>query len=254
AADVSDEAIKARPCFLCTENQPCEQEAIKWDFVEDGEVKRQFKIQVNPYPIFKRHLTIASLVHEPQICNYNEMMSLAHDLPTYVILFNGKGCGASAPDHMHYQATLQHDLPLCDELESLTDANRDSCYGDKFWMGNFFSRQLIYIRTDVYDSAVFWDMSMALHGKMRNAMCWYKEGMWHFVYFPRSAARPKCYGTAPEQFLVSPAIAEYAGVWALPRKEDFDKITAANLISFYSELSCTDDEMDSIYYNYVRVN
>ena len=253
AADLSSEAIAARPCFLCDVNQPTEQEAVLWKSEHKG---KWFKIQVNPYPIFKRHLTISTIEHEPQLCHFVEMMELAQELTDHVIMFNGEGCGASAPDHMHFQATLQNELPLCAELETRKDDGLDSCYGtfNELWMDNLTGRQLIYARVTNVKSAIVWDMNLALSSWPRNALCWHKDGIWHFVYFPRTYGRPQCYGDGEGQFLVSPAAAEYGGVWVLPRKEDFNNLTADNISSIYQELSCSNDDMKSIYDRYVRVN
>ena len=253
AADVSDEAIQARPCFLCDANQPVEQEAVLWK-ADDG--SSEYKIQVNPYPIFMRHLTISLTEHKPQECLRRHMMQLAQLLPGYVIMFNGKGCGASAPDHLHFQATMQQELPLCAELEARTDnSGLDTCYGDRnLWIDSDTGRQLIYIRTRLIDSAIMHDMRRALNGKMLNALCWFKDDVWHFVFFPRTKGRPQCYGTGEGCFLVSPAAAEYGGVWVLPRKQEFDRLTPELICSFYKELSSNSQEMGFIYDAYVRVN
>ncbi len=253
AAKLSPEAIAARPCFLCTSNQPIEQETILW---ESNYKKKQYKVQINPYPIFKRHLTISLMEHKPQICYFYDMMELAHQLPEHVIMFNGEGCGASAPDHMHFQATLQCELPLCAELETRKDDGVYSCYGsyNELWMDNRSGRQLIYARAKIFDSSVIWDMFMALKQWRRNALCWYKDSTWHFVWFPRTLSRPKCYGDAEGQFLVSPAAVEYGGVWVLPRKEDFENLSSEIISEIYKELSCNDEQMKSIYYDYGRVD
>lgn len=258
AANLSAEAIAARPCFLCDANQPAEQQAVLWASIDDFRHIRErwYKIQVNPYPIFKRHLTISLVEHKPQVIHYwEDMMKLAQELPDHVIMFNGAGCGASAPDHMHFQATIQQELPLCHELETRNDEGLDTCYGDRnLWMDNYTGRHLIYARVEVLNSAVISDMISALGQWRRNALCWFKDGTWHFVFCPRTYGRPACYGNGEGQFLVSPAAAEYGGVWVLPRKEDFDNLNAEVISAIYKELSCCDVDMRSIYDRYVRVN
>ena len=109
AASVDVASLKARKCFLCSENQPREQEMIDWHGL--------YKIQVNPYPIFPRHLTIACLRHTPQLIagRIGHMLRLAADLPKFVLFYNGPRCGASAPDHMHFQAGNKGFMPLVDE-------------------------------------------------------------------------------------------------------------------------------------------
>ncbi len=114
AAAIDGKSLAGRKCFLCSENQPVKQKAVLW-----GD---HYKIQVNPYPIFKRHLTIADLSHEPQRIadRVGDMLSLAKDLPDFVVFYNGPQCGASAPDHAHFQAGAKGELPLCDELSHAT--------------------------------------------------------------------------------------------------------------------------------------
>ena len=99
AALIDKRSLARRRCFLCTEHQPAKQKAVLW-----GD---HYKIQVNPYPIFKRHLTIADLRHEPQRLSgrVTDMLQLAKALPEFVLFYNGPQCGASAPDHAHFQAT-----------------------------------------------------------------------------------------------------------------------------------------------------
>ena len=94
AAALDKKSLARRKCFLCTENQPAKQKAVLW-----GD---HFKIQVNPYPIFKRHLTIADLHHEPQrfAGRVGDMLQIAKALPDFVVFYNGPQCGASAPDHL----------------------------------------------------------------------------------------------------------------------------------------------------------
>ena len=253
AAQVDAASLAARPCFLCDKHQPKEQEKLEWG-------GGRYKIQVNPYPIFPRHLTISSTTHTPQSfvnsqC-IDDMLSLAKELPDYVVFYNGPRCGASAPDHMHFQATLQCEMPLCAELEARKDDGLYSCYGsyNELWMDNRSGRQLIYARAKNIDSSVIWDMTLALRQWRRNALCWHKDGIWHFVWFPRTHSRPKCYGDGEGQFLISPAAAEYGGVWVLPRKEDFERLNTEVISAIYKELSCCDDEMRFIYDSYVRVN
>lgn len=252
AADLSYETIKARPCFLCDVNQPTQQEAVLW---KSTNKKTWYKIQINPYPIFKRHLTISSVEHKPQMWSRLDMLELAQLMPEHVIMYNGEGCGASAPDHMHFQATKQEELPLCQELEARNDGGIDSCYGDRnLWMDGHYGRQIIYARVGNVDSAMISDLNLALRTWKRNALCWFKEGIWHVTFFPRTNSRPSCYGEGEGQFLVSPAVVEYGGVWVLPRKKDFENLDASIISAFYKELSCNDDEMKSIYDCYVRVN
>lgn len=96
-AKVDAASIASRPCFLCAGNRPKQQLKIDWEDLE---------ILINPYPIFPGHLTIAAKEHIPQSMRgrVEQMRRLSRELPGYTIFFNGAKCGASAPDHMHFQA------------------------------------------------------------------------------------------------------------------------------------------------------
>ena len=121
AAKTDTESLKHRKCFLCRENRPPEQSAI--DF--EGRKGRKYDILLNPYPIFRNHLVIAMKEHTPQSIwrRYVDMLDLAVALPGYTVFYNGPECGASAPDHHHFQAASRGQMPL----ESAVDAFFDSC-------------------------------------------------------------------------------------------------------------------------------
>lgn len=112
-------SLEARPCFLCEQNRFPEQRAVKFD----GRKGRRYDILLNPYPIFSRHLVIASTVHTRQsiLKRYVDMMDLAHHYTAYTFFYNGPECGASAPDHMHFQACPRGLMPLEKEADRLLD-------------------------------------------------------------------------------------------------------------------------------------
>src|SRR4030042_5349764 len=106
AAKVDHQSISARPCFLCEKNRPVEQQCIIY--------RTHYAILVNPYPVFTRHLTIPTIHHVPQAImdNFATMLYLAKDLNKYVLIYNGPNCGASAPDHFHFQAVMTDIMPV----------------------------------------------------------------------------------------------------------------------------------------------
>ena len=227
SANIDDASLKARPCFLCNENQPREQETVVWD--------NRYKIQINPYPIFSRHLTISALEHKPQRIagRIADMIHLAKDLPSYVVFYNGPKSGASAPDHAHFQAGLYKELPICHELfcatTSLIDANGNGEFGTVTCLG----RPVFYIESLDIEHGEQWfnDLIDALPVKkgqeepMINILCWHDGGSWSIAVFPRRKHRPACYGTGEDQFVISPASLDMGGLWAVAREEDFNKLT-----------------------------
>ena len=98
AAKVDAKSLKERKCFLCAANRPAVQEGIAW-----GD---DYTILINPFPIFPRHLTIPCNEHVDQLIKGRiaDMMNLSRDLEGFTLFYNGPKCGASAPDHRHFQA------------------------------------------------------------------------------------------------------------------------------------------------------
>ena len=248
SADIDDASLKARPCFLCDENQPEEQETVMWE--------GRYKMQVNPYPIFSRHLTISALEHSPQRIDgrITDMMHLAKDLPGYVVFYNGPRCGASAPDHMHFQAGSINELPICDELftanTALFDANNQGIFGIITELG----RPVFYIETMSIDLGEQWFNSLqdALPVKnghvepMINILCWHNSGAWCIAVFPRRKHRPACYGTGEDQFVLSPASVDMGGLWAIAREEDFNNLTLHDITLIYMDVCLSPQDVEDV--------
>ena len=113
-ADVSPEALKKRACFLC----PDGLEPLQLTTVWDSPTGQTYYIRVNPFPIFNHHFTISSSIHERQTFapHMESMLHLAQAMPEMSIFYNGPMCGASAPDHMHFQAVPRHSMPIEDHF------------------------------------------------------------------------------------------------------------------------------------------
>ncbi len=227
SAKIDAASLKARPCFLCSDNQPQQQESVVWD--------KLYKIQVNPYPIFSRHLTISTVEHTPQRMGGSiaHMMRLAKDLNGYVVFYNGPRSGASAPDHAHFQAGICQELPICSELAGATinllDANSNGMFGSV----TSLSRPVFQIETLDIEQGEQWfnDLIDVLPVKeghdepMINLLCWHEGNSWHITVFPRRKHRPACYGTGEDQFVLSPASVDLGGLWAIAREEDYNTLT-----------------------------
>ena len=107
SAKVDEKSINDRKCFLCPANLPEEQKGILYE--------EEYLILGNPFPIFPEHFTIPNINHVPQQIknNFPLMLKLTKDLSKhYVVLYNGPKCGASAPDHFHFQAGTKNFMPI----------------------------------------------------------------------------------------------------------------------------------------------
>ena len=240
AAALDKLSLARRKCFLCSENQPAKQKAILW-----GD---RYKIQVNPYPIFKRHLTIADLRHVPQRLagRVGDMLRLASALPDFVVFYNGPQCGASAPDHAHFQAGAKGEMPLPDELAHAT--THLMADGDEGFIGyvDTLGRSLFTIETSTQRAAERYALRLlellpvAEGGEepMVNVLSWWNatDRTWHLVVFPRRKHRPACYGQGDGRLLVSPGATEMGGLWALPELKDYDCLTPEVVQALYDEL------------------
>lgn len=257
-AKVDKSSIEARKCFLCPENKPNEQDEIIISLDEP------FSLRINPYPILPGHLTISSLKHQDQVLADKTIRQLPGKLVNwleeyfasgYVLFYNGAKCGASAPDHFHFQAVKQSDVPVIQQWERLMGtAVREKEI--KTENGNTYSS--FQITSYIYPIQVFicnhstdilpeminhYLQSLPLHeGESEpryNLFAWQdKQRGFTMAYFPREGHRPACYtATGGEQLLVSPGALDMAGLLVTPRKEDFDKITESDITQIYKEVA-----------------
>lgn len=251
AAALDKKSLSERKCFLCSEHQPTKQKAVLW-----GD---HYKIQVNPYPIFMRHLTIADLHHEPQrlAARVGDMLSLAKALPEFVVFYNGPRCGASAPDHAHFQAGAKGEMPLPDELAHAT--THLLADGDEGFVGyvDMLGRSLFTIETSTQRTAVRYALRLLdllpvpedCDEPMVNALCWWDKTnrLWRLVIFPRRKHRPACYGEGEGRLLLSPGAVDMGGLWAVPERKDFDSLTPESIQALYDELCMSRQDLTPVF-------
>lgn len=252
-AKVDRKSILDRPCFLCRQNRPPEQGSLHWG--------ARYEVLVNPFPIFPYHLTIPEMSHIPQLAKGRgpEMIELARDLDGFAIFYNGANCGASAPDHMHFQACPKDELPLIAAIEQRMHTTTDSVELQPS-VGFPFGFFVLDINKRLKPSDAV-DTCRALHAVMDpssdtldyyaqepmvNVICYDTSEVTRFVIIPRKRHRPSNYGEGPGQILVSPASVDLGGVFITPRYEDFESLTAADIRNIYRELCFNEDEIISI--------
>ena len=247
AAKVDTASIAARKCFLCAENRPAEQ-----NFIGCGE---RFQILVNPFPIFHRHFTVSSLAHTDQLFfeNIANMLQIAKNMEGFNVFYNGPECGASAPDHLHFQAGENGFMPIEAEFEILkTDKNNllSETGSTKIWAFENYLRRMISIETNNFDEGVraiqfftgkFHEFQPEKKEPMLNVVCYFSDSKWTVHLFPRKLHRPSQFFSEGEaQLLISPASVDFGGVFITPRKEDFDKITAADIANIFEQVTIGD--------------
>lgn len=238
-AKVDAKSIRERKCFLCPANLPPEQEGI----IFEG----HYNILVNPFPIFPRHLTIPELEHAPQriASRFGDMLELSRQLTEYTIFYNGPRCGASAPDHAHFQAGSRGFMPIEADWRKQV-AGKVADYGQAtLWYLNDAPRTTLVIEaTDKNDAMVLFgiiyrvlDIPSGESEPMMNVLALYEDDRWIVFIFPRAKHRPACYTAEGDaNLLSSPASVDLGGVFITPIEKDFLKITAEDVAQILSEV------------------
>lgn len=251
-AKIDKKTLGERPCFLCDKNRPKEQMSKQID--------EKFHLLVNPFPILPVHFTIPARKHQPQLIykNYGEMhrfISLHSDL---MVFYNGPKCGASAPDHLHFQAGTNGILPLqtnwqrlsrnLTDIISLNDEEKISVVRD-FIVPAF----VIISKSAESDEALFRRLYKAMPQRgdetepMMNIISWRKGEEFISVVIPREKHRPEAYfAEGDAQFVVSPGALDMSGLIITPCEEDFRKLTEEKALSLLQECGVSEEKMNAI--------
>ncbi|MBQ0024543.1 MAG: DUF4922 domain-containing protein [Bacteroidales bacterium] len=245
-AKVDEETLRHRKCFLCPDGLEEKQLTTLWD----SPAGRQYWIRVNPFPIFDRHFTISVAQHERQQIagHYDDMLSLAGQIPEYCIFYNGPMCGASAPDHMHFQAVPSGSLPMermvregsvrrisvrngvtVSKIEKYVEGSFVLQGGDPASMHEQFS---YLVSLGEIQTEREWEPRM-------NILSWYADGKYTTVVYFRAESRPQCFFEKNEaqRILISPASVEMSGVAIVSSRDSFEKLDPEKLGQIIKEVS-----------------
>ena len=260
-ADVSPEALQKRACFLCPDGVEEHQLTHNWD----SPTGHTYYIRVNPFPIFSPHFTVSSSVHERQelLPHLESMLHLAKELPEMTIFYNGPMCGASAPDHMHFQAVPRHSLPIEDHF-STNYANAILVQEMDLQTHLSAVKRVLSLGTIPEEASQTGSLTAgASHAEEYeprwNIVSWYepesnspqdgltaKGGLtsnsqrrsFNTVVFFRKESRPQCFfAPEPERILFSPATVEMAGIGIVANRESFDRLTPSKLRDIIREVA-----------------
>lgn len=254
-AKIDKHTLGERPCFLCERNRPKEQMTKQID--------DHFQLLVNPFPILPVHFTIPATKHQPQSIyrHYGEMHRLLSLHSELMVFYNGPKCGASAPDHLHFQAGTSGVLPLqtnwqrlsrnLTDVISLTDEEKISVLRD-FLVPAF----VIISKSEDSDEELFHRLyrSMPMRGDesepMMNIIAWRKGDEFISVVIPREKHRPDAYFAEGEaQMMVSPGALDMAGLIITPREEDFNKLNLDKATALLRECGISAEKMEAIVSN-----
>ncbi|MGD8782759.1 MAG: DUF4922 domain-containing protein [Ignavibacteria bacterium] len=247
SAKVDKKSIENRKCFLCKENIPDEQRAVKFN--------NEFAFLCNPYPILNDHFTIPHVQHLPQqITNcFESFLDITFSLKDkFTLLYNGPKCGASAPDHLHFQCVRSGVLPIESEIELLLSSYSQVYLNENEIQSYIISdplRNFIFIHSSnkskimneferVYKSLQ--NIFETHEEPLLNVLSFYKDNSWNVIIYPRAKHRPGYYFLEGEdKILISPASIDLCGVLVCPRENDFKKVTGKNIKRIFSEVSLT---------------
>ena len=269
-AKLDKESIRKRPCFLCRKNQPKEQMAV--------EINEDYNLCVNPYPILPEHVTLPYQEHIPQRIGDNFILDidyLLNEMPEdYAIFYNGPCCGASAPDHFHFQGALKKDIPLIAQYQKLREGSQilryNSSLEEKKEFGTFCYYEESFRYIDKYTCPLFafesnkpsidfdlrWETKHFAKAKDENEpkfniFAWRENDRLIVLLIPRSKHRPECFfAEGDAQLLVSPGALDMAGVLVTARPEDFEKMNAEKAAEIIREVGLPFDEAKAIAQKY----
>lgn len=265
-ASLDKESINRRPCFLCPENRPAEQTNMEFE----GRKGRRYRVTLNPYPIFPSHLVISSFEHTPQSIwhRYQDLLDFVRENNEYLGFYNGPESGASAPDHMHFQACPQGLTPLQNRVDELLAAGDDNTLD---YLTNVKEARLFHLNeyargvfvlcgaTAKSTAKLFYrllDCAPVPDGSSEpkmNIIAWCHEGEYRTAVIFRERHRPHNYSSSGADHLaMSPGCADLAGVYVTTREEDFGKLDAGLLSQVVREVAASEETEKEIIWRLTR--
>jgi glycosyltransferase involved in cell wall biosynthesis len=248
-AAVDVQSVKSRPCFLCPENLPKRQRGILY--------RGRYLVLCNPAPIFKNHFTVASVNHEPQniAACADVFLKLAADAaPRYAVFYNGPACGASAPDHLHFQMVPKHELPFLRDLRRFVPERIKSSVENKILGAT--GRAAVILRSP--DASALREEFLSFMERIRvalktedepmvNVICFFVHNQGTLIVFPRRRHRPAAYfRKGADRIFVSPGAVDMAGVVITPLLDNYRHLGYDDLQAIYREVSLPADMVRSI--------
>lgn len=244
-ANVEEKVVKNRKCILCEENLPEEQRYLNY--------YKEYRFLVNPFPILNEHFTAAKTKHTPQalIDYFNDLLLISRDVgERYAVFYNGPKCGASLPEHLHFQIGYKKQLPIVDKVNYALENNINIvAETNKIKIISFNSLKRKVFIAESKDSVEILNFFSILNSYLNrvqkgvneplfNLVSLYDRNKWRIIIFLRKLHRPSYYYKTDEwQILVSPASIDLSGLIVVPRKEDLEKLTPDIIKEIYREVS-----------------
>ncbi|HEX2867026.1 MAG TPA: DUF4922 domain-containing protein [Ignavibacteriales bacterium] len=255
AAKVDEKSIKERKCFLCPANLPEPQKGIPY--------KNDYIVLCNPFPIFNEHFTLPKVSHVPQEIrsSFPDLLDFTKDLSRYyTVFYNGPKCGASAPDHLHFQAGDKSFMPIDGEYNEvkeklgrkIVDCNDLQVFAVDGYLAKFISFESSNREALIEGFNRFYEAFQEVSGSqpeepMMNILSFYEDGRWNVLVFPRGKHRPSYFFMeGDENILLSPAAVDMGGVLITPLEKDFKKMTKENIEDIFRQVTLSDESFGYI--------
>jgi hypothetical protein len=247
-AKVDSESIGKRKCFLCKQHRPLEQEGI--------ECANGFVVLCNPAPIFTSHFTVSHIDHIPQsiLNNFDSLLVLSKELgPTITVIYNGPQSGASAPDHLHFQAFTSSIMPVESEIK---ENGRVEMIRDGLSFVKLYDRTILTLQSsshkklskdfkDLYNC--FAEATDTTQEPLLNLIAKDDNGTWLVLVILRQRHRPDYYfKEGMEQMIISPGTIDMGGFLITPRKVDFDRLTVELIRDIYRQVSLKEESFNQL--------
>lgn len=262
SAKVDPKSIQERKCFLCEANLPTEQKGILY--------KDDYIILINPFPIFPIHFTLTNIHHQPQRIEdtFPYLLSFSKDLSKYfTVIYNGPRCGASAPDHLHFQAGNKYFMPIDDEADLIANeygsvvVDRNNLIIQtvddglrKFMLFESNDEQLLIESFHKFYKTYSQLMNENLEPLMNIISLYDAKFGWRIIVFLRAKHRSQHYFEEDEKkILVSPAAIDLGGVCIFPREEDFYRINKELIEEIFCEVFIDRNKLDELNNNLKKI-
>lgn len=245
-AKIDKATLQNRKCFLCPDYMPTDQKGLSYT--------DRYHIYINPYPIFNKHFTVPASSHSPQLIEnrFGDMLDLAYDLQDYTLFYNGPQCGASAPDHFHFQIAPRQIMPIESdtENESIVRPLIQEDYYSVSTIDNYLRKIIILKASDRELLIRLFTRITTLTGQLtpyeqeprQNILAWFDNCQWTVCLLPRKLLRPwQFFAERDEKILFSPGCVDMGGLVIAPRMEDFERYDHALLTDLFGQVTITDD-------------
>lgn len=250
-AKIDQATLQSRKCFLCQTGMPPEQKGVLY--------RTHYHQFINPYPIFEPHFTVPSNEHLPQRIEnrFGDLLDLTFDFPEYTSFYNGPGCGASAPDHFHFQMAPRHIMPLEEDVNHVH--LRQTLVQKDFYhisiLKNYLREVIILQASDAHILSELFTKTLEIIGRaipyeeepMINLLGWFDNCQWNICIFPRKLRRPwQFFAEGNEKILFSPGCVDMAGLLIAPRREDFERYSPDLLRDLFRQVTADEKAMNQI--------